>query len=262
MRELWGFIPVRYRLELQFLLERNGYLRRRLFPEVEVIKSELRLMDGPWSGHKSAIATRGMSERVVEIPWVLSRIKDCRRVLDVGTAWANPVYVDALARMGPDCEIIGADISSSRRRGVRIVKADVRNLPWPEDYFDVVSCVSTLEHIGMDNADYGSQSLPASPRTEMTRALNEMARVLRPDGSLIVTVPLGKAEDYGSFYQHDLAQWQDLVRTSSLRSKELAIYEHSELGWVPVDADAAPQGRYGGPDTRFATGLLCTVLTK
>lgn len=55
-----------------------------------------------------------------------------------------------------------------------IEKADARSLPYPDEYFDRISAISTLEHIP-DDGD--------------TVATRELARVLKPGGILVVTVP-------------------------------------------------------------------------
>lgn len=54
---------------------------------------------------------------------------------------------------------------------------DVRSLPFPDNSFDVVYSMSVVEHIEGDDGD--------------SRAIAEMVRVLRPGGTLAVTVPLG-----------------------------------------------------------------------
>jgi len=57
--------------------------------------------------------------------------------------------------------------------GYEIRDADARKLPWPDQSFDVAFSSCAFEHI---------QELP--------RALKEIARVLRPGGALILSVPL------------------------------------------------------------------------
>jgi SAM-dependent methyltransferase len=52
--------------------------------------------------------------------------------------------------------------------------ADVRSLPYPDETFDVVVSTSTLDHF--------------ESRSEIVKALGELARVLRPGGSLVVTL--------------------------------------------------------------------------
>ncbi len=62
-------------------------------------------------------APPGTDERVVEIPWVLSRLRARGRVLEIGYAFAENAYLGALLRSG--VELVGADLASARRRGPR-----------------------------------------------------------------------------------------------------------------------------------------------
>ncbi len=98
-------------------------------------------------------APGGTDERVIEIPWVLSRLVAAGRVLEVGYAFAEPPYLAALLRSG--VELVGVDLAERDVEGMERVTADARSLPFPDDSFDQVLLVSTLEHVGADNTSYG-----------------------------------------------------------------------------------------------------------
>ena len=51
-------------------------------------------------------AKGGTDERVVEIPWVLSRLRASGRVLEVGYAFAEPAYLAGLLRAGVELEVL------------------------------------------------------------------------------------------------------------------------------------------------------------
>ena len=98
------------------------------------------------------------------------------RVLDVGTGHGH--FVRRLWK--PTRRIVGIDMSA---RGIRMAKAyncppgcdfvrgDATQLPFGDESFHRVYSVCTLEHIGADDL-----------------ALNEIARVLRPGGQLVLSV--------------------------------------------------------------------------
>src|SRR5919198_5968378 len=98
-------------------------------------------------------APGGTDERVIELPWVLSRLRHEGRVLEVGYAFAEPPYLGALLRSG--VELVGVDRATLDVEGMETVEADVRDLPFADQTFDQVLLVSTLEHIGAYNAVYG-----------------------------------------------------------------------------------------------------------
>jgi SAM-dependent methyltransferase len=198
----------------------------------------------------------GTDERVVEIPWVLSRLR-AGHVLEVGYAHAEPAYLAALCRLVPS-GLVGVDLAEAPVPGMETVAADVRALPFEDSSFDQVLLVSTLEHVGADNALYGLA--PESDGTARAAALRELRRVLKPRGSLLVTVPLGEPEDYGWFRQEDVAGWDRLFTRAGLFIEEQEAYELGAEGWRAAPALDCRGLRYGerGP---AASAVLCADLS-
>ena len=194
-------------------------------------------------------------ERVVEVPWALSRLRPVGRVLEVGYAFAETAYLAALLRSG--VELVGADLATRAVAGLEAVEADVRALPFPDRSFDQVLLVSTLEHVGADNAVYGLDVVP-DPDARLN-ALRELRRILRVDGSLLVTVPLGEPGDYGWFRQEDEPGWTRLYARAGFFVSEQEAYELTEDGWRAAPDFDAEGVRYGsrGP---AASAVLCAEL--
>jgi SAM-dependent methyltransferase len=198
----------------------------------------------------------GSDERVIEIPWVLSRLRE-GRVLEVGYAFAEPSYLAGLLNAGID-ELLGADLVEAEVPGMTTVVADVRELPYPDSHLDQVLLVSTLEHVGADNDRYGLGS--DRDRFGIGTALREIRRVLRPDGSLLVTVPAGEPEDYGWFRQEDVRGWAHHFVRTGFFVEELEVYELREEGWRAAPAFQGKGVRYGerGP---AASAVVCAELS-
>jgi SAM-dependent methyltransferase len=200
-------------------------------------------------------APAGTDERVIEIPWVLSRLRPSGRVLEVGYAYAEPAYLAGLLRAG--VELVGADLATRDVDGMETVEADVCDLPFGSNTVDQALLVSTLEHVGADNTVYGLEL--ASDGEAPLRALRELRRVLRPGGSLLVTVPLGEVEDYGWFRQEDERGWMQLYARAGFFVEEVEAYELTSDGWRATRAFRAEGVRYGerGP---AASAVLCADL--
>ncbi|OFW71704.1 MAG: hypothetical protein A2Y55_00400 [Actinobacteria bacterium RBG_16_68_12] len=200
-------------------------------------------------------APAGTDERVVEIPWVLSRLRASGRVLEVGYAFAEPAYLAGLLRAG--VELVGADPATREVEGMEVVEADVRELPFSDRSFAQVLLVSTLEHVGADNTVYGlAVESDGGARVE---ALRELRRVLRRDGSLLVTVPLGEPGDHGWFRQEDGRGWSRLYARAGFFVEEQEVYELLPEGWRAAPEFRAEGVRYGerGPG---ASAVLCADL--
>jgi SAM-dependent methyltransferase len=195
-------------------------------------------------------------ERVVEIPWVLSRLRTRGRVLEVGYAFAEAAYLAALLRA--DVELVGVDLAEREVEAMETVRADVCGLPFPDRSFDQVLLVSTLEHVGADNSVYGVEG--ARDEDAREAALRELARVVARDGSLLVTVPLGEPGDHGWFRQDDERGWTSLFARADCFVEELETYELGPDGWRAAPSFEAAGVRYGerGP---AASAVLCADLS-
>jgi SAM-dependent methyltransferase len=198
----------------------------------------------------------GADERVIEIPWVLSRLRT-GRVLEVGYAYAEPSYLSGLLGAGID-ELLGVDLAETEVPGMQTIVADVRELPYPDGHVDQVLLVSTLEHVGADNERYGLAA--DRDRFGIGTTLRELRRVLDPDGSLLVTVPAGEPEDYGWFRQEDVRGWTHHFVRTGFFVEELEVYELGEEGWRASPAFQSDGVRYGerGP---AASAVLCAELS-
>jgi SAM-dependent methyltransferase len=198
----------------------------------------------------------GTDERVVEIPWVLSRLSGLR-ALEVGYAFAEAPYLAALLQSGFD-ELVGVDLAAADVPGLTGVQADVRALPFADGAFDLVLCVSTLEHVGADNSAYGLDA-EADGESRLA-ALRELRRVLTPNGRMLITVPCGEPGDYGWFRQDDVRGWTRLFTRAGFFVEEQETYELTEAGWRTAPELDTRDLRYGerGP---AASAVLCAELS-
>jgi SAM-dependent methyltransferase len=204
-------------------------------------------------GNRFLEAPPGTDERAIEIPWALARVRPGERVLDVGTANAEPAYLAALLARGAS-ELVGVDLVEASVPGMRTIVADVRALPLEDGAFDLALCISTLEHVGRDNRLYGAgaEADPGGPGA----ALEELRRILTGDGRAVVTVPCGEPEDHGWFVQLDPEGWNQTFVSAGFRVLEEEVYALGPEGWRAAP-DFDPTGvRYDGA----AAAVLCASL--
>jgi SAM-dependent methyltransferase len=168
-----------------------------------------------------------LDERPIELAWTLARYRGEARVLDVGYAYAEPVWLAALLDLRAK-SLVGVDLAERDVPGMSTVVADVRQLPFPGRSFDVVFCVSTLEHVGADNIRYGTaaEADPDGPE----RALRELRRVTARRGRLLLTVPSGAAES--EWYVAKTADaWLRLFDETDLYVYDAEEYARTADGW-------------------------------
>jgi len=252
-------LPPAVRIQIRSWLEDNPIVRGR-HRELDIIERELKRSSGEWSAFANRAETVGLIERVVEIPWVLSRYRGERRALDVGPAYAIPLYIRQLLALHIP-ELHGLDLSARPVRGFIMAQADVRRMPYQDGFFDLITCISTLEHIGADNRRY--EIAPAVSVDGDLAALCEMRRVLRPGGRILVTVPFGRLRRHDWFKEYDLPAWTELVERAALRTQELAVYGHQPGGWTQLaDPARMASGGYAEGGAPAATAVLCAALTR
>lgn len=199
---------------------------------------------------------RGFDERAVEYPWIFRRMKALTKpgdqVLDAGSilnhsrvlAWWRaamlpPVSIVTLAHEGR------AEVSN----GVRYEFADLRRLPYRDEWFSAVLCISTIEHVGMDNTGYGA-SVPASsnPGAEAVLALRELHRVTRAGGTLLLSVPFGTPANRGWFRVFDEPALDQLTGTPGWTVSRRQFFRAQRDGWRECTAAQAADAGYNDPN--------------
>ena len=188
-------------------------------------------------------APAGLDERAIEIPWCLARYDGERRVLDVGYAFAEAAYLAGLVALGAE-DLVGVDLAQTDVPGLRSVVADVRKLPFDDGAFDLVLCISTLEHIGRDNEVY---DVDADRQEDGdAAALRELRRVLAKEGRLLLSVPTGVRDDQGWQLQRPPEEWIDVFDRAGFFVFEDELYVYRD-GWRTATLDEARAARYEGP---------------
>ena len=184
--------------------------------------------------HKRAKwATWRVLPRVVEYPFIIKNILDLKdgKILDVGCSESYLITMSAALGY----EVYGIDVRSYRVRypNVVFIRGSICNAPFPSDFFDVVMAISTIEHIGFKEP-FGDLEDHEGDK----EALNEMARILKQDGRILITVPYGRC---------DKPTWQRIYNSSTLNSRllrglkaEAIEYFANKNGlWVPVSQSEA-----------------------
>lgn len=206
---------------------------------------------------------KGFDERPVEYPWLFSRFKDYQghKILDAGstlnfTPLVNHPYITAnelyIYTFYPEHE-------SFNSKRISYVYGDLRSLPFRDNFFDVVICQSTLEHIDMDNSMYGyelnSNKDVMKKSYEYVKVISELKRVLKTNGKLLITVPYGKFENHGFFQQFD-AEMLSRITTElgSGVSCVTCFYKYMPQGWTSSTADECEACESYNPHTGIGKG--------
>jgi len=216
------------------------------------------------------------NERCIETPWVVSHCHDKEKVLEVGISLVDQTYLDGIIKLlnhGVK-EFHTLDIVPVERTLSRFTKdvqniilerfintiGDARDIPYTNDFFDQIFCISTLEHIGHDeyecdrakNTVFKRSSKEPLNRNDILKdftadieAIQEFQRILKQSGELLLSVPMGKGglctgRDskglIGFQTEYNVERWNMLILQSGLKLVEERFFKHSyEKGWFEVD---------------------------
>ena len=128
--------------------------------------------------------------------------------------------------------------------------ADLCALGFEDQSLSSVSCMHTIEHIGLGR--YGD---PLDPRGDL-RALSELERVLAPGGSLLIVVPVGRTRvQYNAHRIYDPQAIEHSLSQLSLRSWSLLPDDSSDGLIENPSRELALDQRYGCGCFHFLRGV-------
>jgi SAM-dependent methyltransferase len=224
----------------------------------------------------------GFDERVVEYPWLVSKLSDKpSRLLDAGSILNFDFILQqkkiknkriCITTLAPERHCYWKD-------GISYTFDDLRDLPFKNHTFDEIVCISTLEHIGLDNKIYFQTEIgEVENTTELVKtdkvdshlvAVSEMHRVLKPGGKLYLTVPFGKSQKLGWLQVFNSQGIDQVISTFSPSNVDETVFIHNETGWAKSTRAKASTANYynvhSGEKTDHlaaAEAVIALVLTK
>jgi SAM-dependent methyltransferase len=180
-----------------------------------------------------------VDERVVEYPWIFSNLNSNKEiVLDAGSTFNFKPIVEhtVIEKKNLNIFTFSPEKNNFIEKGVSYIFGDLRILPFKDNWFDIVISQSTIEHIDMDNSIYGYDLEHNKDNSEKSYeyllAIKEMIRVLKPKGTILLTVPYGKFENHGFFQQFD----EEMLNRVNLLFKEKGdctntFFKYHNEGW-------------------------------
>ncbi len=131
-----------------------------------------------------------VDERVLEYSFAISKIAKMEpgNLLDIGCV-ARVNLIPAVA-----CElgwkVWGIDIRdyNYEHPNFLFLKGDILELPLPLSSFNLVTCISTLEHLGVK----GRYGITDSKLSADQETITKIKFLLKPKGRLVLTVPCGE----------------------------------------------------------------------
>jgi SAM-dependent methyltransferase len=198
----------------------------------------------------------GLDERIVEYPWIISNLSNGSSVfLDAGSTFNFKILLEHPVVSAKNISIYtySPEGENFNEKKISYIYGDLRSIPFKNELFDEIVCQSTIEHIGMNNRIYGYDLDIVSDHKENNEyliALNELLRVLKTGGKLLLTFPFGKFENHGFFQQFDNKMLGKIEQVLIQNGKyELSFFRYFKIGWKYVKQEDAEDAESYNPHT-------------
>lgn len=158
-----------------------------------------------------------------------------KQVLDAGcgVGWGTLMLLQAGAAGASGIDIDAEAVHDARNRvpAADIRQGDLAALPWPDESFDMVVCFEAIEHVHRQE-----------------QVLDELVRVLRPTGVLLVSSPNPRVYPAGNpFHVHELTPEELQAEVGNRLPHVSLLRQHEQLASVLVPPGAL-DGDHSGPD--------------
>jgi SAM-dependent methyltransferase len=218
-----------------------------------------------------------MDERVIEYPWLFDRLKrvdgSLGQMLDAGSTLNHDFILgrDPLRKADLTIMTLAPEKRCYWYEGYSYVFGDFRQTNFKDGAFNIIVCISTLEHVGLDNTLLYTDD-PGKAETNkngFVDAICEFRRILAPGGRCLITVPYGRYEDFKWFQVFDRQMIDLLIGTFNPSSFEVDFFQYTKTGWrraLQAEVENAtafdPHSGRGRSDDRaaFTRAIACIQL--
>ena len=184
------------------------------------------------------------SERIVEYGWVSKNIDiEEGRVLDVGCC--GTFFPLQLAGMG--LEVWGLDKKECelKHKNFKFVKGNILDADLPRNSFDIITLISTVEHIGLrEDGDF--------------KCMERLHELLKDNGNLIVTAPFGKPHTFEGYRVYDMQRIRKMWKGKIKKINFFMVDKTERWSRVSEEEASAVEMKSRGE----CTAIFCAVLVK
>ena len=227
-----------------------------------------------------AISNKGygfrIDERIVEYPWFFSRLPVHEgNLLDAGSVLNYEYLISNKLIKSKNLFIstLAPERNSYWERGISYIFEDLRRTCYRDGFFNWVVCLSTIEHIGLDNTRLYTKdnSKKENDPDSFLSAITEFKRILKPGGILYLSFPFGEKKNHGWFQVFDGAMVDNLIKTFSPSSTKEIIFKYEKDGWRVSSRDESKnatcfdihrQNKYDEDYAAFSRAIVCLEMVK
>ena len=266
----WNFLNWYRQYEVEPYSSRYWWTRQQLVAE---ICDRTQADPEQWHTYIRQSRFRFYDERIVEYSWAASRIFQLgskNRFLDVGCVMNTGYFLEKLLKQFSDIHFLNLVSEPLALQGrISFHSQDIRQCNLPKHFFDCITCISTLEHVGGDNS-YNNFSLNGSAEIEVAKsdsgacwqeAFTSLMELLKPEGLLLVSMPYGGGIWKNGEYRLGEQDIQEFYQIASRYNRKIliTIMQKDENGWTQIHESQSVVAAKLPPAGANAVALVETV---
>ncbi len=177
-------------------------------------------------------------ERLIEIPWIVKELKKCKgNLLDVGSTLNYDYILKSITNLNKIfINTLFPEKKNYNNKSVNYLYEDICKNSLKEKYFDNITCISTLEHIGFDNSHYNYNSKLKKKfkfnKFKYLLALINIKKLLKKKGNFFITIPFGKKKIYKNLQQFNSLDLKKIFKIFKNFKKKVIFYRFINGKWI------------------------------
>ena len=166
---------------------------------------------------------------VYHTSWAARKVKEINPIKHIDIS--SSLYFSGIVSAFIDIDFYDYRPADLHLNGLKSLKGDLHNLPFVSNSVESISCMHTIEHVGLGR--YGD---PIDPIGDI-KAINELKRVVLSGGNLIFVTPVG--QPIIEFNAHRIYSYEQIISYfEGFELKEFSlISEYEKDGGIIINAD-------------------------
>jgi hypothetical protein len=183
----------------------------------------------------------GLDERIVEYPWVIRELRKYKgKLLDAGSTLNFPEILDILKnKYRITIQTLYPENYCNFENGVSYIYEDITKQIFNKNQFDVITCISTLEHIGFDISIYNENNKKkiVNSVNDYLKAIENFNLILKKNGVLLITIPYGKYQKFNDLQQFDKKMLNLIINKFKPKKYSLIFSIYKNRKWQICNQD-------------------------